>query len=132
MGKKLLKLFGYFLVFCFLTFSVYLLPVFAQTREDAEKWLKTAKDTLALVEKTAGELVQGGIENIAQKDPAVKGEWESAKGWLSLAKEELKKAEDLCAKGKWDECSHSANWTWQLLVKCATQAFNAGRAAGLK
>jgi len=121
-----------FLIICFLTFSFHVSGVFAQTREDAEKWLKTAKDTLALVEKTAGELVQGGIENIAQKDPAVKGEWESAKEWLSLAKEELKKAEDLCAKGKWAECSHSANWAWQLLVKCATQAINAGRAAGLK
>ncbi len=123
---------GTSLTFFLFSFHISISGVFAQTRDDAEKWLKIAKDTLALVEKTAEELVQGGIENIAQKDQVVKGEWESAKEWLSLAKEELKKAEDLCAKGKWAECSHSANWAWQLLVKCATQAFNAGRAARLK
>ena len=43
-----------FFTLCFLTFSFHVSEVFAQTREDAEKWLKTSKDILALVEKTAG------------------------------------------------------------------------------
>ena len=101
-------------------------------KERAQKWLKDARDTLALVEKTAKELIDAGIEKKAEENPAVKGEWESAKNWLKMAKEELKKAENLCKRKKWKDCANTANWAWQLLVKAATQALNAGRAAGLK
>ena len=101
-------------------------------KERAKKWLKDARDTLDLVEKTAKELIDAGIEKKAEENPAVKGEWESAKNWLKMAKEELKKAEKLCKRKKWKDCANTANWAWQLLVKAATQALNAGRAAGLK
>ena len=121
-----------FFTLCFLTFSFHVSEVFAQTREDAEKWLKTTKDILALVEKTAGQLVQGEIENIAQKDPAVKEEWESAKEWLSLAKEELKKAEDLCAKGKWAECSHSAKLGLATSCKMCNTSYQCRQSRWLK
>jgi len=100
--------------------------------EFAKKWLKNASDTLELVEKTAKELLDGGIEEKAKKDEAIASEWDSAKKWLSMAKEELSKAKSLCEKKKWKECADSANWAWQLLVKTATAALNAGRAAGLK
>ena len=101
-------------------------------KELAQKWLKNAQDTLALVEKTAKELIDGGIEKKAAEDEAIASEWNSAKKWLKMAKEELEKAKKLCKEKKWKECADTANWSWQLLVKAATAALNAGRAAGLK
>lgn len=107
-------------------------PLFAQTKEDAEKWLKNARDTLNVVEQVARELIQKGIEEKAKFDPAIESEWKSANEWLAQAKKELEKAEKLCSQNNWKECANTANWAWQLLVKTATAAINAGRAAGLK
>ncbi len=97
---------------------------------DAKKWLKTAEDTLALVEQTAKELIDAGIEKITREE--VKGEWSSAGEWLDLAKKKLSEARKLCEQKKWKECSDIANESWQYLVKAATAALNAGRSAGLK
>lgn len=130
--KKISGLVFPFLIVAIISSSGSVLAGGGGEKERAKKWLKDARDTLALVEKTAKELIDAGIEKKADENPAVKGEWESAKSWLKMAKEELKKAEKLCKKKKWKDCANTANWAWQLLVKAATQALNAGRAAGLK
>ena len=119
---------------CLLCLLVAFLPssLRAESREQAEKWLKQARDTLKVVESTAQELIEKGIEKKAQENPAIQSEWNSAKEWLGQAKEALKKAEKHCRKKQWKECGFQANWSWQLLVKAATAALNAGRTAGLK
>lgn len=109
------------------------LPAFAQSdKELAEKWMKQAQDTLKLAEATVDELVKGGIEKIAKENEAVATEWKSAGEWLSLAKEKLEEAKKQCDRKKWKKCADLANESWQYLVKAATAAINAGRAAGLK
>jgi len=45
-----------FFTLCFLTFSFHVSEVFAQTREDAEKWLKTPKISLLLLKKRQDSL----------------------------------------------------------------------------
>lgn len=98
----------------------------------AKKWVKKAEDTMALAESTVKELIQNGIEEISKRNDAVKEEWKSAGQWLSLAKKKLDEAKKLCIEKKWDECENIANESWQYLVKAATAAINAGRAAGIK
>ncbi len=100
--------------------------------ETAKKWLKTAEDTLNLAQSTVQELVQNGIERVAVQNEAVRGEWKSAGDWLAIAKNKLEQARKLCSEKKWKECENIANESWQYLVKAATAAINAGRAAGIK
>lgn len=116
-------------------FSLWLIPVVSFASDDeamARKWIKTAEDTLGLAEKTVQELIQNGIERISEQNDAVKVEWQSAGQWLSLAKSKLEQARKLCSEKKWKDCENIANESWQYLVKAATAAINAGRAAGIK
>lgn len=112
-----------------------LIPIigFASNDEEmAKKWIKTAEDTLNLAQSTVQELVQNGIERVAVQNEAVRVEWKSAGDWLTLAKNKLDQARKLCSEKKWKECENTANESWQYLVKAATAAINAGRAAGIK
>lgn len=119
------------IVFSFVAAFVAI-PAIASDEEMAKKWIKTAEDTLNLAQDTVQELIQNGIEKISNQNEAVRVEWKSAGDWLSLAKAKLDQARKLCSEKRWKECENIANESWQYLVKAATAAINAGRAAGIK